>query len=155
MRREQVKKSIQEIEFWANGGNLWKYSKRAKQWVLWLGDIYDFMQAGKESFVMEDDHFEARKAFALGDPIEVSIQGSDFISTSCPNWNGVNNTFRPRKCYDREEWLDKFVVDMTSNTIHKVVAICPGENEIAICVVDDIYKNLRFLQSSDLAPLWH
>jgi len=55
--------------------------------------------------------------------------------------------------YDRAKWLGRFVIDTSDNKIKKIVSICPKDNELAICVVDDIYKRLEYLTSADLGEL--
>jgi len=91
MTKEQAKKWEKEIAFWVNGGNLWGYSsdgdwfKYTKEGMVFGGDIY----------VIEDKHFEARKAFALGEPIEVKCGVT-------PSW-GSHCEYRPKP----KEWYSK------------------------------------------------
>ncbi len=70
MNRKQAKKWLPEITHWANGGNLWFYDRgKWKPFKHSIKELFNFHDLGK--CVMEDKHFETRKAHALGEPIEI------------------------------------------------------------------------------------
>ncbi len=75
MTREQAKRWQPEIIYWANDGNLWWYDK--SKWIKYdENKNLSFQELNILYYVIEDEHFEARKAFALGEPIEYSISNS-------------------------------------------------------------------------------
>ena len=77
MTREQAKRWLKEIEWWGNGGNLWDYDFPKKRWIKWnIEDIY-FNSNHPATYIIEDEHFEARKAWALGEPIQYRRKISD------------------------------------------------------------------------------
>jgi len=99
MTREQAKKWLPEITHWANGGNLW-YWYDNKEWVK-IDNIY-FETLDDIKIVIEDKHFEARKAFALGEPIEISLFNDEpFERCENPIWNDIHK-YRPKP----KQWYD-------------------------------------------------
>jgi len=70
MTREQAKRLEKEIAHWANGGDLWYWSDLHKSWRRDTNKELSFNEKELYNYVIEDKHFEARKAFALGDPIQ-------------------------------------------------------------------------------------
>ncbi len=66
MNRKQAKELLPAIKHFADGGNLWRYNNRLEEWE--SQTIIEPLN--KESNIIEDKHFEARKAFALGEEIE-------------------------------------------------------------------------------------
>jgi len=81
MTREQASKWIKEIEAFADGGEILWYHSKHKEWYIhteptWSMDIL---------YVINDKHVEARKAFALGEHIE--IRGFNTWELCCnPTW---------------------------------------------------------------------
>jgi len=67
MTKEKIKKWEKEIAFWANGGTLWGYSPYDGNWFKYNDKKLEFE---RDIYVIEDEYFEARKADALGEPIE-------------------------------------------------------------------------------------
>jgi len=74
MTREKVKELLPAITHFANGGELWYVSKVTHTWrtqsELWVNT------GGVVCNVIEDEHFEARKAYALGGEVEYRTEGS-------------------------------------------------------------------------------
>jgi len=99
MTKKQVIKWQKEIAFWGNGGNLWWYSHNHEEWRKWGGNI-SFTSDDKASYIIEDKHFEARKAFALGEPIECAIEGyENWEITTNPSWNqDYKYRSKPKEC---------------------------------------------------------
>lgn len=103
MTREQAKERLNVIEFWANGGELYRYNRTLKQWVRYdIGDM-DFTSKGETCYIPKDRHFEARKAFALGEKIEYRKEGEKewriWERNCAPSW-GIEYEYRPKK----KEW---------------------------------------------------
>jgi len=97
MIREQAKKWLPEITHWANGGNLW-WNDGAK-WLKFNGKVHTFTG---EIYIIEDKHFEARKAFALGESIEVKCGiTTPFKHCVKPSWNSTCE-YRPKP----KHWYD-------------------------------------------------
>jgi len=67
MTKNKVKKLLPALEHFANGGNLWCYNE--KEWFK-QSELYTRSKEGYIDNIIEDRHFEARKAHALGEEIE-------------------------------------------------------------------------------------
>ena len=76
MTQEQAKRWNKEINHWANGGRLWAYDDEDDKWRNVTEYKIDFYK--DTIIVIEDKHFEARKAFALGEPIETKKTYDNF-----------------------------------------------------------------------------
>jgi len=95
MTREQAKKWIKEIEAFANGVD-----------ILWYSHIYTEWETQEEPnwlldglYVINDNHVEARKAHALGEPVEYYESGEDrWKEVSDPKWYGCN-VYRPKSTW--------------------------------------------------------
>ena len=103
MNRENAKRWEKEIAFWGNGGNLWFLSHNNK-WSKYIIVTPMFDTKDQTAFVMEDQHFEARKAFALGEPIEWADKATDWTITESPTWERI--LYRPKPKPKPEEWYD-------------------------------------------------
>ena len=150
MDKNVIKENKEAFDYWLNGGKIWeRFTGNFLNWKIseprWNAGLYLYVQ--------DDEYAEFRKAQADGKTLEVWVTDG-----WCENERPMNFT-EPIKYYrikpdepkySREDWLDKFVIDTKTKTIHKIVSICPKQNELAICVVDDIYKRLRVLKSDDL-----
>lgn len=103
MTKEQARKWLPEITHWVNGSNVWWYDKNAKIWYMYRGDELGFNREEKFMYVIEDKHFEARKAHALGEPIEYwNYRTEEWLEAqSNPSW-GEESRYRPKK----KEWYD-------------------------------------------------
>lgn len=103
MKREQAKKWLPEIIHWANGGNLWTYDE---EWLEIKALMIDSLIAS-DIIVIEDKHFEARKAFALGKPIEIKCGvTTPWVKVYTPSWDKECD-FRPKP----KEWYDEVSED--------------------------------------------
>ena len=93
MTKEQAKKWLPEIHHWANGGSLWGYTKEEKEWFKYHDSELSFE---RDIYIIEDKHFEARKAFALGEPIEIKCGVTiDWQKCTIPSWN-TECKYRPK-----------------------------------------------------------
>ena len=101
MTREQAKKLSPAIQHFANGGKLWAYGDD-KKWYIQTS-IYPQEYS---KYVIEDKHFEARKAHALGGEIEYLAIGNN------GNWYPCGGTmqwiddleYRPKSTEPVYEW---------------------------------------------------
>ena len=96
MKREQVKELLPALTHFANGGNLWYWNQESKIWVkqeqLWIGEsVYTIHN------IIEDKHFKARKAYALGEEIQYSANNgkATYIDTTLPTWDNLC-VYRPK-----------------------------------------------------------
>ncbi|MCD6435991.1 MAG: hypothetical protein J7L15_06340, partial [Clostridiales bacterium] len=67
MTRVNAKRWLPEITHWANGGELYVYDPFDGIWNVKLAQTFKTDQ----TYVIKDKHFEARKAFALGEEVEM------------------------------------------------------------------------------------
>ncbi len=148
MTRQQAKDRADAIRFWGNGGNLWSYC--LGKWVMFTLHELDFIDENSASYIMEDRYFEARKAHALGEPIEVSddmgvCDGSDeWIVTDCPSWNS-KYFYRPK----RKEWYDDIPAE---GILCWVNTITCSKKSIARVIVRKRRDNLGF--KDNLSHSW-
>ena len=96
MNREQIKKWLPEITAYSEGKNIWQYD--GEVWVLREHPAFIL----RKEYVIEDKHFKARKAHALGEPIEF-IDNSGIPQTVDSNiaWS-QDVVYRPKK----KEWYE-------------------------------------------------
>ncbi len=93
MTRQQAKDRADAVRFWGNGGNLWSYC--LGKWVMFTLHELDFIDENSASYIMEDRYFEARKAHALGEPIEYRVPDGKWFLECSPIWNDGYN-YRPK-----------------------------------------------------------
>ena len=92
MTKEQLKKWLPEITHWVNGGDLYIYNPIDDTWNLKINKIFRVDQI----YVIEDKHFEARKAFALDEDIESRYIGEDDWTLQLyPVWD-LCTEYRPK-----------------------------------------------------------
>lgn len=144
MNRKQVKHNLKAMEFWGNGGNLWFY--RDGGWFIYTLDDIPFTSTERTHFIIEDKHFEARKAFALGMPIEISLNGNQpWQRSTSPSWREYNE-YQPKP----NEWFDN---------IHKPVLCWVWNNNSTIGkqpkeIVKYCEQHNTFLSNTPLV-WWH
>ena len=93
MTREQAKELQEAFNHFAEGGKLWSYDY--SHWFKQQGIISDG-SAMETDNIIEDKHFEARKAHALGETIQVR-QGNDFSDIRVPLWEQREGSeYRPK-----------------------------------------------------------
>ena len=102
MIREEVERLLPEISHWAKGGVLYWYNSDNKTWKIvegWSLDWYIDVPV-----VIEDEYFEARKAFALDEEIEVYSDSTGFwVDCNKPLWD-LNREYRPKPKEPLYEW---------------------------------------------------
>ncbi len=98
MTKENAKKWAKEIEFWANGGTLWGFTPEEGWFEYTIALVFN-----EDIYIMEDQHFESRKAFALGEPIEYNMEASNlgWSPVLSPIWYN-HLIYRPKP----KEWFD-------------------------------------------------
>ncbi len=130
MTRKYIKRWLPEITHWANGGTLWYYSKASAKWVLATGPIN---WINDEIYVIEDEHFEARKAFALGEAIQ-GRKNSHWYRMESPTWD-EDYMYRVEIVYP------KFFKEKSSGIIVKFSSLTSG---VVVEGVDSPQKGTGF-----------
>ena len=93
MTRENINRWMEEIKYYGSGGTLYTYIDFQNAWVQIEGSI-SFTGTEKFSYVMEDEHFEQRKAYALGKTIQtMNFQGDWQDVPIEPRWSS-NTVYR-------------------------------------------------------------
>lgn len=107
MTREQAIRWRTEINAFTDGAKLLVYVHAMHDWTRsnnpsWREDA---------KYIIDDIHVEARKAFALGEPIESRVRnsGCDFVRTTSPIWT-PSYEYRPvpKPWYEHAENMGKF-----------------------------------------------
>jgi len=155
MTRERAKTLLPEIIHWANGGNLWKYVESTKTWVMHDCEEKDellFKSTTKSHYVIEDKHFEARKAFALGEDVERRKKYQDdtvgrWVGDASPSWNTNSYEYRPKP----KEWY---------NNIPKEGILCwvwndKYEKEKHASIVIDYSEQFKTFKIKFFENWWH
>ena len=88
--RQNFKKWKKEVNWWMDGGSLWYYDTKLREWHKHAADDnLTFYLDAPTSYVIGDKHVEARKAFALGKIIEFKVVSADvknWVPTGMPDW---------------------------------------------------------------------
>ena len=74
MTKEKAGEVSKLLKFWADGGTLWTLSPNDRCFKIKYDMSVSFIES--EVLIMEDAHFEARKAFALGEELECRVIGT-------------------------------------------------------------------------------
>ena len=103
MIKKEVKRLLPEINHWANGGVLYWYDSDDETWRVienWSLDCLIDVPV-----VIEDKHLETRKAYALGEEIQYSINNgkATYIDTTLPTWDN-SCVYRPKPKEPIYEW---------------------------------------------------
>ena len=101
MNRKQAKELLPALTHFANGGNLWYRLNAINEWykqeVLYITDT-KYIQN-----IIEDKHFESRKAFALGEEIETRYPEGEWYIALTP-WFDNFKEYRPKPKEPTYEW---------------------------------------------------
>ena len=99
MTREKLKEFFPALEHFLHGGNLWSYNTEDKKWYL-QSEFYTRSKGDYIDNIIEDNFFEARKAYALGEEIEQQVYGTPiWHKIKNPLWNSSDN-YRPAPIYE-------------------------------------------------------
>jgi len=77
MTRENINRWLPEIKYYGSGGILHTYVDFQHIWMKIEGSI-SFTGTKKTDYVMQDQHFEQRKAYALGETIQTRNYKGDW-----------------------------------------------------------------------------
>ena len=99
MTKEELKKWLPEITFWIEGGELYVYDPIDDIWDIKLAQTFRVDQI----YVINDKHVEARKAFALDEPVEVQYRDNTWHEDIHPKWEW-QQTFRPKPKVYEWQW---------------------------------------------------
>jgi len=112
MTRSETEKLLPALKHFANGGKLWYYEN--EQWR----EQTEILFGKYPRNIIEDKHFEARKANALGEKVECKsiICDSTWRYVSSPSWkNDYAYRPKPKEVYEWQ-WIlltDGFISDKT------------------------------------------
>ena len=106
MTLKELRGMYPEITHMVNGGDLWYYSAAGERWCVQTNFITPKERGTIKIYnIIEDEHFEARKAYALGKDLE-------FCSKECGVWTDITNPvwmsdrkYRKKKAKPIYEWL--------------------------------------------------
>ena len=92
MTIEKAKELLPAIKHFIDGGNLWWYYYAYNEWYKQRNIFF----ANYPCNIIEDKHFEARKAYALCKEIEQRVYGNkEWHTIRNPIWNN-SDTYRPK-----------------------------------------------------------
>ena len=107
MTREQAKKLLSAITHFASGGNLWCYDEIKKEWFVLNDNELNWDLTNKACYIIEDQHFISRKAFALGEEIETSSFGElwEKVTDESALWTAKYYRPKPKEPVYEYQWL--------------------------------------------------
>ena len=108
MNREQAKELLPAITHFANGGDLWYCENIIKSSVMtWhkQSEVWVGKTGCHINNIIEDKHFEARKAEALGEEVEVQMPNNSWYIDDSPSWYS-DATYRPKKPVYAWQWIN-------------------------------------------------
>ena len=95
MTRKQAKELLPAIQHFANGGELWWCDGPSNVWNKQIGLFID--KPYKAYNIIEDQHFEARKHYALCGEVEILTNKytNEWQIVTHPQW-GTHREYRPK-----------------------------------------------------------
>ena len=148
MTREQAKKNLEAIAFWAEGGDLWGFDKGRFTRYGKNAELF-FMSS---AYIMEDQFFECRKAMALGDTVQVSSNGRDwFDKTEKTFYPNLTYRIKKKEWYEKKENVGKVVMVRDRDSDEWLVAIFTGYEEHRFKTGDVKWKQARLLTPDEVA----
>ena len=87
MTQKLINDLLPAITHWAKGGKLWYYDDMLGWTEYNSANTPTFNTSDKKCYIIEDNHFEARKAFAFGESIEERYnEYYEWIEVKKPLW---------------------------------------------------------------------
>ncbi len=90
MTKEELKKMLPAMKWFANGGSLWWYDELKKEWFKHNNEELVWYHKSNLCYIIEDKYFEERKQYALGEIIDCRIVDSanekDWGKCTIPLW---------------------------------------------------------------------
>lgn len=101
MTRQELKDSWHLLEHWKNGGDI--YIRKQSGWH--LCELNEIPNVKSFDFVIKDKHFEARKAYALGEQVEFYNKLSNsWDEVSTPLWGNCDYRPKPKEKVFEKRW---------------------------------------------------
>jgi len=142
MKKENAIEMSKLLKFWGNGGTIWGFSSNDS----WF-KVKDYMDISlsKYVYVIEDKHFEARKAFAEGKRLQYrnSITGT-WIILDKPTWTQKYYREKPTEWYE--------------HTKNKGIPIMVRNNTLDVWKARTFFEYKRFRENKyqdDSGIHWH
>ena len=128
MNKEECKKLLPAITHFVNGGELWYYSNTDRKWYK-QDNFITQAEGSKIHNIIEDKHFEARKAYALGGEIEfrLTCMSSWLYSSKEPSWNEYE--YRPKEPVYEWQWIYRYMAG--SKWIYAFSGHYPNEDMVS------------------------
>ena len=150
MTIERIKKYLPQMIALSEGKTLWGYSGN-KGWFKYKNPLTNF-DFKDEIIVIEDKHFEARKAFALGEPIECLVTSDNqWSDNSNPMWSH-NVKYRPKS----KEWYDNIpkegILCWVKGNINKTIPVLIYKYEDEYGLFYDIDSYYRWENAIPIKP---
>ena len=98
MKRKEAKELLPVITHFTNGGNLWCCIRG-----VWQQQIEILINPVFPANIIEDRHFEARKAYALGKKIEIKAYNNKWRECNHPTFTDLCK-YRPKQQEPVFEW---------------------------------------------------
>ena len=115
MTHKKAKELLPALAHFANGGKLWVWCHPFEKWEvqtsIYINDTYPVRN------IIEDKHFEARKAFALGEEIQAKKELSkEWRESLNPQWS-TYYSYRPKPKPSTREVLITKVCDQIDKDV--------------------------------------
>lgn len=101
MNQELTKKYFNLLNAWNSGLKLYTYRPHEKKWVKIETIYFDTLDDMSEPIIIADIHFEARKAHALGEKIEIKDGNGYWVVSGYPLFSSTS-AYRVKK----KEWFE-------------------------------------------------
>ena len=112
----ECKIAVLAMQHFVNGGNLWYWSEVDKKWCTQIEFILpSSMGIIRVYNIIEDEHFEARKAFALGGKVEIEAHNNVWADCEHPTFIPACK-YRPKKPVYEWLWYANIFVDGRKQT---------------------------------------
>ena len=108
MTHEQARNNFEAITHWKEGGDLWYRDEYINRWVQWLNTADIKFDANKHNlnYIIEDKFFEQRKAYALGETIEILLGGKWQEHVTPIIWNKDKKyRVKPKHNFKVGQWI--------------------------------------------------
>ena len=115
MTRQSVQRLKAAFNHFANGGDLWYYGNTDRKWYKQQAFISQ-SENSKIHNIIEDEHFESRKADALGQAVEIyNYNTCAWEIMDNPSFGGI--TYRPKPTPSAREVLITKVCDQIARDV--------------------------------------
>ena len=158
MTRERAKELLPAIKHWSEGNALWYYRKSVQNWYSYTTEKLSFEDILKTDYIIEDKHFEARKAYALSKPLEYRRFGTTEWKpvTNNPQWlSSYEYREAKPKWYELKENIGKAIMvrehDDQEWFVHSFKSYDPCSDYPFHIIPASSWKQARLLTNNEIA----